>query len=103
MIYKLHADEDEDKPSSYTLDKTGIRIELRESQDGFVLADVYYDDIPEAEPLSRGLYNGIFLFLTTLLTNEFSGDLLRDTKLLDACIATALDKVEPMVDMLDPQ
>ena len=85
------------------LDKIGTSIVIRKV-DGTVITEVcsviINDDELEADPISKGITNGILLTLSAFLTEGMSDQILEDTELLEHCLKCAIERVPSLASQL---
>lgn len=85
---------------SYELEDLNITIDISKDSDGSIVADIFYGTPEHNDDLSRGIFNGIYLCLTALLTEGFKDVLLTDKEKLSAAIDLSLKRIPSMVELL---
>ena len=85
---------------SYELEDLNITIDISKDSDGSIVADIFYGTPEYEDTMSKGLFNGIYLCLTALLTEGFKDVLLSDKEKLSAAIDLSLKRIPSMVKLL---
>ena len=85
------------------LDELGITIEMLYYGDGSIETDILYGDLKYEDVISKALYNGILLFLTSLLTNGYCSELLKDKDKLSLVLSDAFFKIPELSDIIKNQ
>lgn len=85
------------------LEDLGITIEILYNENGSIETDVLYGEIPYPDEVSKALYNGVLLFLTSLLTNGHCADLLIHKEQLTTILSDAFDKIPELSELINKQ
>ena len=85
---------------SYELEEVNVTIDISKEPDGSLVADIFYGKPEHDDDLSKAMFNGIYMCLTTLLTEGFKDALLSDKEKLGAAIALSLKRIPAMIELL---